>query len=66
MGRKRLLAIAMAKGSNSFYQMQGDKNDPGEEEDREGRKKLVIKVEEKENKKNPLKEETNEEGRKNW
>ena len=63
-GREKLLAIATAKGFNSYDQMQGDKNDPGEEEDKEGRKKLVIKVEEKESKKNPLKEEAGEEGRK--
>jgi hypothetical protein len=64
LGRQKLLAIAVAKGYNSFDQIQGDKNNPGRE-DKEGRKILVIKMEEKENKKNSLKEEADEEGRKN-
>jgi hypothetical protein len=63
LGRQKLLAIAVAKGYNSFDQIQGDKNNPGGE-DKEGRKILVIKIEEKENKKNSIKEEADKEGRK--
>ncbi|KAH8745527.1 hypothetical protein F5882DRAFT_387531 [Hyaloscypha sp. PMI_1271] len=50
--------------SYEFIRSKGDKNNPGKE-DKEGRKILVIKIEEKENKKNSLKEEADKENRKN-
>jgi len=55
-GIKKMLAMAKAKGYNSFGEMQKDKNAPDGEDDGEYRKKLVIKMEE-ENEENPLKEE---------
>jgi hypothetical protein len=52
----------LANGPDSFDQMQRDKNDLSDGEDKGGRKELVIKMEEKEAKKKPL-EEAYEESR---
>jgi hypothetical protein len=51
-----MLAIVKAKGYNSFNEIQKDKNTLNGEDDKEYRKKLVIKIKE-ENEENPLKEE---------